>query len=186
MMQRLKNSMGLFLTGALLCASLIEGQTLHAKEVSLFDMKHAWQTDSGKNRQLKDFKGKKTFLTMAYTNCHSACPLVVESLKKLSDEAQAKKMDVQFVIVSLDPERDQWQSLQHFKTNMKIDRPGWMLMVGDEANTRRLSVAIGLHYSKVPDSTEIMHDNLIVLLDEEGRMVRKVEGLKAKLADFSL
>lgn len=156
----------------------------HAKEASLFDINANWQNDSGKTVQLKELKGKKTLLTMAYTNCHSACPLIVDLLKKLADEAAAKKIDMQFAIVSLDPARDTPQSLKHFKSSMKIDRPGWTMMVGDEGNTRRLSVAIGLHYSKVAESDEIMHDNLIVLLDEEGRIVRKVEGLKSKLSDF--
>lgn len=187
MMRQIKNKIQLFCVKTLILVPLMmPWQASHAKDVSLFDMNNTWQTDSGKSKQLKDFKGKKTFLTMAYTNCHSACPLVVESLKKISDEAKAKKIDAQFIIVSLDPERDTWQTLQHFKSTMKIDRPGWVLMTADEANTRRLSVAIGLHYSKAPDSTEIMHDNLIVLLDEEGRVVRKVEGLKTNLSDFQL
>lgn len=175
---------------AIFCALILGGLTLQstaqAKEPSLFEMKSSWQTDAGKKVPLNHFKGKQTFLTMAYTNCHSACPLIIEQMKKLSDQAKAKKIDAQFVIVSLDPARDTWQTIQHFKTNMKIDRPGWTMLVGDETSTRQLSVALGLHYSKVPDSTEILHDNLIVLLDSEGRILRKVAGLKTSLTDFQL
>lgn len=180
MMTRLKVTSVLKLLTSLLLVATIPA---HAKEATLFEIDGKWRAASGEAFAWKDLANKNTIVTMAYTHCASSCPISVHLMKKLAKEAAEKSLDLRFVIISLDPKRDTPERMRHFQKSMGINLPGWSLVVGDDANTRRLAMALGVHYTKVPESEEILHNNVIVTLDDSGRIVKRVEGLKASLAD---
>lgn len=162
---------GCLLAAALLAAAAWGDKSLYAPPLK-------WVTDQGKPARLADWKGKQVVLTMAYTSCHGSCPLIIKKLRKIEQAFQAAKQPVSFVIVTLDPKNDTPKELHAYRerSGLAADR-NWTFLTGQEADVRRLSLLLGISFSKPPGSSEIMHDNKIVLLSPSGEITKRLDSL---------
>lgn len=145
---------------------------------SIYQAPLAFQTQDGKPARLVDWKGHKVVLAMMYASCQSACPMIMGKLKAVESTLKQQKVPVDFVVVTLDPEHDTPETLRAYRVHMKLDQPNWTFLVGKEADTRTLSNLLGFRYRQNPESKEIMHDNRIFLLNEQGVVVQTLEGLE--------
>jgi protein SCO1 len=110
-------------------------------------------------------------LAMIYTHCTATCPLAVSELKRIA----ARHPDVRFVLVSLDPVRDDAQRLAAYASEHALDPSRWTLLTGTDADVRDLAATLGVRYRRVtPD--DLAHSNLITLLDRDGRIARQTSG----------
>ena len=73
-----------------------------ADRFSVYDLEGSWRDQSGAARSLASWRGTPVLLAMIYTHCTATCPLAVSELKRIA----ALDPDVRFVLVSLDPARD--------------------------------------------------------------------------------
>lgn len=55
---------------------------------------------------LADSKNKVTLLFFGYTSCPDVCPIMLREIRQLNEMLAEKSKDVQFVFVTVDPERD--------------------------------------------------------------------------------
>lgn len=55
---------------------------------------------------LEDFEGKVVFLYFGYTHCPDACPATLDSFMEVKEILGADAENVEFVFVTVDPERD--------------------------------------------------------------------------------
>ncbi len=170
-----------FAFGILLCFT---GQSPALAESSktILDFSAAWEDQDGKSQALSNFKGVPVLLTMAYTHCSNACPLTVERLRKIYSALNDKGKQVQVLVVSLDPERDNPAALKQFMAERHIDLPRWHLLQGKPADTRAFAVLIGYSFRKEFNSDEIIHSNKILLLDKTGETAFSLEGLNSDYA----
>ncbi|WP_423146018.1 SCO family protein [Rubrolithibacter danxiaensis] len=143
---------------------------------SVYQLPGTWQNQEGDSIQLAALRGKLPVVSMIFTHCGYACPRIVADIKNIEKQVPADKKDkVVFVLVSFDTERDQPARLKEFAKDMQLDN-NWILLHGDDEEVRELSMLLDVKYKKLPDGA-FAHSNIITLLDENGTIIARVEGL---------
>ena len=147
------------------------GAKVVADAFSVYDLRGSWRAQSGATRTLASWHGSPVLLAMIYTHCTATCPLAVSELKRIA----ALDPGVRFVLVSLDPVRDDASRLAAYAAERGLDPKRWTLLTGSDADVRDLAATLGVRYRQVtPD--DLAHSNLITLLDQEGRIARQSSG----------
>ncbi len=161
--------------------------TLNASEVnskafserSLFQFNAQWQNQNQQTVELSQFQGKPVVIAMFYAHCLYACPVIVSSMQALEKELMRNNIDMQFVLVTLNPETDTANVLKEFAFNRKLNLKNWMLLRGSERDTRTLAMLLNVKYKFYQDEnrqTEIEHSNLMHFLDAQGELLFSVAG----------
>lgn len=126
----------------------------------------------------KDLAGKMLVVNFFFTTCNSTCPKLTQNLKILQYAFRRTPMarndtTVQFISITVDPERDTSGALRAYADKWKVDENHWWFLTGDKKmlyNWARTQFA--LH---VPDgdggADDFVHSNTLVLLDKD-RFVR--------------
>ncbi len=157
--------------------SLDESRPQALKGRSLYQIPSAWTSEIGQKTNLKDLHGTVRVITMAYTRCQSACPILVNDMLAIQQSLPASvRGQVQFTVFSLDSERDTPESLRDYKTKRRLDEATWSLFNGTSSSVRTLAVALGIRYQQ-DKSGEFSHSNVITLLDADGQIVHQQVGL---------
>lgn len=138
---------------------------------SVYDLGGSWRDQSGAARSLATWRGSPVLMAMIYTHCTATCPLAVSELKRIA----ARHPDVRFVLVSLDPERDDAKRLAAYAAEHALDASRWTLLAGPDADVRDLAATLGVRYRRATPQ-DLAHSNLITLLDRQGRMARQTSG----------
>jgi protein SCO1 len=160
---------------------LLLGSTLvHASQPvqsgSIFEVGGAFVSHEGKQVELSATRGHKTLITMFYTTCPQACPMLVYQLKKIEQALpEAERSRLRVVLVSLDPERDSPERMAKLAEAHGVDLERWLFLRAPKETVEELAAVLNVRYRFLPDG-EINHTSAISLLDEEGRPVGRVEG----------
>jgi protein SCO1 len=157
------------------CADEVEaGET---SEYSIYQLGSDWVNQSGESVKLEDFKGKKVVMTMFFASCTYACPILVEDMKRIDSQIpERERDDYEFVLISIDHERDTPAKLNEFAKMKSLDRDKWTLLTGSEESILELAALIGFKYKKENDG-QYSHSNIINILSEEGEIVYQHQGL---------
>lgn len=138
-------------------------------EDSLYQLQAELSDQDGKTFNLAERRGKPQLVAMFYTSCRYVCPLIVDSVKgvehALSDD---ERQGLDFLLVSIDPARDDTAALKSVFDRRKLDAERWTLARTDERNVRSLAALLGVRYRALADG-EFNHTSSLVLLDGEGR-----------------
>ncbi|MBI4641879.1 MAG: SCO family protein [Candidatus Tectomicrobia bacterium] len=131
----------------------------------------------GRETSLRGFLGKVVLLNFIFTNCTTACPLVVEELKGLSEKLGRRMgRDVVFLSVTIDPERDTPEALRQFGEKSGVDFRGWSFLTGRSATVATVldayHVVVEREAGGHGHDDQISHSNPLYLIDQWGR-VRK-------------
>lgn len=148
-------------------------------ERSLFQFNAQWKNQNGQTVQLSQFQGKPVVISMFYTHCLYACPMIVSSMQALEKELARNNTEMQFVLVTLNPEADTPKVLKQFAFNRKLNLKNWTLLRGSERDTRTLAMLLNVKYKFYQDEnqqTEIEHSNLMHSLDAQGELLFSVAG----------
>lgn len=126
-------------------------------------------TDSHESRfTLADMAGAPVLVTMFYGDCSSACPVVIETLKRTLDTLGPDAGKLRILLVSLDPLRDDPRALAKLARKQHLDSGRWRLAVPpDDTQTRRLAAALNIRYRALTGG-EIGHTARITLLGPDG------------------
>ncbi len=81
---------------------------------------------------LADFDGKVVALAFLYTQCPDVCPLVTEGLRRTHERLGDDAAQVQFLAVSVDPQRDS-VDMAHLYSQERDMQHRWRFLVGSEA-----------------------------------------------------
>jgi protein SCO1 len=138
---------------------------------SVYELDGRWRDQTGAARALSSLRGAPVLLAMIYTHCTATCPLAVSELKRIA----ALEPDSRFVLVSLDPQRDDEKRLADYAAERSLDPSRWTLLTGSDADVRDLAATLGVRYRRVTPE-DLAHSNLITLLDRDGRVVRQSSG----------
>lgn len=160
---------------ALLAGSIQAGHKPDSASIHAFQAK--WTTDQGKTVRLSDWKGRKVVMAMFYGSCHGSCPMIVQKLRKVETLFETNRVDAEFVLVSFDPSNDTPETLRAYRKRIGLKSDRWTMLVGKNEDVRRLSMLLGVKYREDASSGEIMHDNKILLLSENGEILRTLENL---------
>ena len=158
---------------------LIVTQLLYADfpEDSVYLLEREWQTQDSNNIYLSYLAGKKLILSMTYTSCQHTCPTIVSNMQAIENNlSEADRDNVSFVLVSLMPQSDTPEVLKTYANKRGLK--GWTLLSGHEDDVRMLAMVLDIKYKAVANN-EIAHSNLITILDDQGRIVRQINGAES-------
>jgi protein SCO1/2 len=141
-------------------------------DASLYHVDAAWASDADRAFALADLRGTPVALAMVYADCGTACPLIVNDMKRIGEAADTP---LRYVLVTLDPARDTPEHLRSFRAMHRLG-DDWTLLRGSADDVQTLAAVLGVRYRADPDGT-IAHSNLITLLDAGGNVVAQQEGL---------
>lgn len=141
---------------------------------------------TGEDLSLSDLNGRYVLMTFGYTHCPDVCPanlLEFRQIKRLlGDEASDQ---VEYVFVSVDPERDTPDMLNTYINRYNAD---FIALSGDHAVLETIKEPFGLFWDIRQNSTSnstnyiVDHTASSFLLNPEGQLIR----MYSFTADFNV
>lgn len=154
---------------------------------SLYQLESEWKRDDGSTLNLKDLRGKTRVLTLFFSHCKNICPMITGQLKMVEREMpEDLRKRVGFVLVTLDPEGDNAETLSAYRKRMGYSAENWTLLRGGADDTRELANLLGTTYMPKREDGQIDHNGLIAVLDADGRIVEKFAGVTDRKAFLAL
>ncbi len=144
---------------------------------SVYQVDAHWITHKGEHMTLADLQGQPVIVSMIYGSCTTACPVLVNDAKRLYTSLSDKaKEQVKLVMVSFDNSRDTPKALADYVKQYNLNSDSWVFLHGEDQDIRTLATVLGVRYRKRPDG-DFDHSNLITVLDKNGVIEHRVEGL---------
>jgi protein SCO1/2 len=144
---------------------------------SLYQLDSTWASDQDKRIKLGVLRGRPQVLAMFFTHCEFACPITVHDLKRIEDALPAAlRGKVDFLLVSLDSERDQPAVLRAYRERQKLPLANWTLLHGGHDDVRELAALLGVNFAKDARG-QFAHSNVITVLNAEGEIIHQQIGL---------
>ena len=137
--------------------------------------------------------GNITVIGFIYTHCPDICPMTTHNM--ILTEDRLKKdgiIDVKFVALSFDPERDRPSVLKKFAELRDINFKNWSLITGGRKVTydllRRFDVRAvatdSVFYDDGEVSYSMMHTDRISLIDKDGILRKNYIGSKINIDEL--
>lgn len=121
-------------------------------------------------------KGQWTLMFFGFTNCGYLCPTTMAELGKmyrLLEEKGVKKLP-RVVMVSIDPDRDSFDKLNHY---VKAFNANFYGARGDDELIRAMTREMGIAYAKVinkesndPQNYDVEHSGAVILFNPQGEL----------------
>jgi protein SCO1/2 len=129
----------------------------------------------GQLTQLKDLRGKPTLLVFGYTHCPDICPISLVNFKRIKAELGQKGNNLQFVLVSVDGERDTPPVLKHYLNSFD---PTFIALTERAFVVAQMAAPYGARFERKITRTlqteyVVGHTTDMYLLDADGRLVKK-------------
>ena len=155
----------------------------------------AFRDTAGNAVHLGDyFDGKRpTLFVFAYHTCPMLCSLVLDAtVRSLNEVAWTVGHEFDVVSVSIDP-NDTPETATRKRAQVIGSYPraggstvGWHFLVGDEANIRKVTDAVGFEYRYDARQKQYAHPAAIYLLTPEGHVARYLYGIQYDPKDVRL
>ncbi len=163
------------------CCSAHAAAAAEGTKGSVYDLAAKWEDDSGKNLRLSDLRGRPVVLSMFYARCQGICVITRDDMQAIEASLSAKaRARAQFVLVSLDPQRDTPDALRAYRAQEELPAERWRLLRGDTKTTAQLAGLLGINYGR-DGSGRFIHSSQIVVLDEAGKIISSQDGVHADL-----
>ncbi|MCC6628642.1 MAG: SCO family protein [Chloroflexi bacterium] len=125
----------------------------------------------GQPVRLGDLQGKLVVLYFGYTFCPDACPMTLAKLAQARAQMGEPAKDVQVVMVTVDPERDTPEVLQHYVTRFD---PSFIGLTGRPEEIAAAASTFGVYYKKNEGSVAtgylVDHTAVAMVVDRGGRL----------------
>lgn len=147
----------------------LPGESLHHLQVELLD--HA-----GKKSLLSDYRGRPFIVTMIYAACPSACPMLIQDIKRIERALpEGMRKDIPVLLVSFDPEADTPQALTELGNRQKVELGRWKLASTSDNAVAELAAVLGVKYRRTGGG-HYVHSSIISVVDADGVVRAKFEG----------
>lgn len=150
--------------------------------LSIYQLQHTFTDQGGAVRTLGDSRGHPVLIAMVFTHCSYACPALVADVQRVVAAAGAPP-DLRVLLVSMDHERDLPATLAAFAADHDLPADRYSLLHGDADAVAEVAAVLGVRYAQV-EGGDFSHSNRITLLDREGVVVHRHEGLGEDLASL--
>lgn len=160
--------------------SEITNKTISKDEIteeSIFNLTSKWNTEEGEIIQLKELKGKTLVIVMIYTTCKAACPRLVADMRNIEKQVpKLNKKDIQYVLISIDPETDTPKRLKKFAIENMMNEKQWTFLQGNKKSVREFANVLAVKYKEITPM-DFSHSNIISVFNPLGELVHQQEGL---------
>ncbi|MFD1983879.1 SCO family protein [Mesorhizobium newzealandense] len=133
---------------------------------------------------LRDFRGKVVAIAFIYTYCTDVCPMLTAHMASVQEKLGStfgSKID--FVSITVDPERDTPDVLKEYAQNFGADLKGWSFLTGDPAVVHEVGRKYGV-FAKKAANGEVDHTLLTSLVDPNGILRVQYLGVRFDLEEF--
>lgn len=134
---------------------------------------------NGHEIALESFRGKAVLVSFVYTTCTGTCPMTTLALTRVRDKLEKAGIwgeGVEFVSITLDPDRDDVEALKRYAEMYKIDTSRWHFLSGDPAEVKKSLADWGMWVKR--DRTGVLdHPSRVFLVDPRGR-IREIYNLE--------
>lgn len=142
---------------------------------SMYQVGGTWLTENNESIQLESLAGKPQLIALIYTGCSNACPIIVESMKRVEKQVPVNmRSKIGFVLVSLTPDTDYPKTLKAFAEKKGLNS-NWKLLRGNNELVRTLSNALNGRYKAIKDG-DVAHSNTVTLLNKQGQIQMQASG----------
>jgi protein SCO1/2 len=131
---------------------------------------------TGKNFDNRSLKGRWSFVFFGYTHCPDVCPTTLSVLNSVAHKLEGLENQVQFVFISIDPERDTPGNLGQFVSSFNSTFIG---ATGTDETINALTRQLGVIYTRVTETSGsdasgkdnylMDHSASVLLFDPAGR-----------------
>ena len=132
----------------------------------------------------KDYLGHIYVADFFFTSCPSICPKMTINMVKLQEKA--KGLNVKFLSYTVDPKRDNSETLKQYQDDYEINGDNWDLITGDQYKIYELGVKGFL----VPNQEDalapggFLHSEKMMLIDPRGRIRGYYDGTDESQMDM--
>lgn len=119
----------------------------------------------------KSFTDLWTVITFGFTNCPDVCPTAMASFRDELNLLTDRNSKVQFVFVSVDPERDSPAKMKSYLSNYHKSIIG---VSGDTTELKKLTKAFHVHFQKsggTEDDYSMAHNPQFFLINPQGEWI---------------
>lgn len=120
-----------------------------------------------------DLEGKITIVDFIFTKCQGACPVMGTHMQELYHRLKSYP-DVQFLSISVDPERDSLSVLKKYAKSLGVEDHRWRFVRGSIDNVVELSEN---GFFLAAENLPMGHSTKFVLVDPEGNIRAYFDGL---------
>lgn len=125
-----------------------------------------------------DFEGSPLVIGFIYTNCPDICSFITANVQNVYRQME-NPGDVQFALVTFDPQRDTPEVLKKYAQSFEMDQEPFQFLTADSSTIAsfmdRVSVRTQESYSQELENGERMyflnHSDKILLIDEDSRLI---------------
>lgn len=125
----------------------------------------------GQTFALKTIQGKVVLLFFGYTHCPDVCPTTMIAVRQVLERLGKDAQRVQFVFVSVDPERDTPERLRQY---VKGFDPRFIGLTGTAEQVAQVAKAYGVQYYKEDIGSAsgygVAHTAFVFAIDPKGRL----------------
>lgn len=131
----------------------------------------------GELTSLSDLRGQYVLITFGYTHCPDVCPLTLNEFRRIRESLGDKAEEVEFVFVSVDPQRDTPASIKEYFETRDLD--GFIGLTGEEADLKKLGIDYGLFFAKSEGTSSggylVDHTAGSYLLNPDGQWIMRYQ-----------
>lgn len=122
--------------------------------------------------RLSDQRGDAVLVFFGYTYCPDVCPTTLAEFKKIHDALGAEAERVDFVFVTVDPERDTQERL---KQHLRVFDPSFIGLTGEFSTLESVWRDYGVYREKVEAEDSVAdylmdHSSAVYLIDPDGNL----------------
>src|SRR5678815_1677673 len=127
------------------------------------------RTQDGQEVRFYDdlIRGKQAVINFMYAECHGACPLVTQTLKKTYKDLKDRMgKDLFFYSITTKPQDDSPAALKHYAETRKADLPGWLFLTGDSYDIQTIRFRLfGMGHPGF-DLDDSMHAGMLRIIND--------------------
>lgn len=128
---------------------------------------------NGAPLKLSGYRGKVVALGFGYTSCPDVCPTTLALLAQVREKLGAEGNDFQVVYVTVDPERDNAETLRKYVTGFDpsfIGATGTTDQLADVRNAYGIQVKKIMPASGSSNNYFVHHSSFVYLIDRAGNL----------------
>ena len=116
-------------------------------------------------------------MVMIYTTCKAACPRLVADMRNIESQVPDQFLnDINYVMVSIDPETDTPERLKEFAIENLMDGEQWTFLQGSVSDVREFANVLAVKYKEI-SPMDFSHSNIISVFNVQGELEHQQEGL---------
>ncbi|MCC8371522.1 MAG: SCO family protein [Rickettsia endosymbiont of Pseudomimeciton antennatum] len=126
----------------------------------------------GKIFNSDSLKGKLSLIYFGFTYCPDICPTSLQKITEVVNTLDKYKIAVEFVFITIDPERDSSDVLKEY---LKHFNSKFIGLTGNDRQIKEVADKFKVYYAKIDTNSEdymLDHSSFVYLMDRQGKYVK--------------